>query len=557
MRGIVLYKFINSRRSVCGYIMVFVILTILTVFVVQNIKKTDDLRDKLEHNFVKLDKARLYNETFDEEHTLPTSIPSVKRFNIDVDMSKYSSKGTPKTIITQLRYSNLSIYAGDEKIFERRVKEDALIKSGASKVIVYEVPHIYDNAKLRLEYERAIDTLAICEVFEVYFGDKSSILSHKIEDDFLTIVIAVLMILIFFIVFILSIVGEFSSLYKQNRFLHLALLGLVYGCYILPQLFIFNYMMRRYSELVYVIEFSSLVAITLPTILIVKNDVDKKFAKYYSFTTVFIIASMLIQYLLTVLGIIEFREMLLFTQVTLFVSMFLMLVTIIKTDGKEYPAKANLVVSIIPIIVCVTIALSYFMINGVVIFKEVITLFAVIFIVIQVKNVIRDVVNYQKSKIQAETYKDLAFNDTLTSLSNRTAYNQYISEIGDSSIWIVSIDIDNLKLVNDLHGHLIGDKMLKAFADVLLEKLTESYKAFRIGGDEFIVFMDEDEDFVVADWAKELRSAIANDDFSKQYDKIEFSLGACYYRNDLYAEIDAAIGCADKAMYAEKLKHKM
>lgn len=77
--------------------------------------------------------------------------------------------------------------------------------------------------------------------------------------------------------------------------------------------------------------------------------------------------------------------------------------------------------------------------------------------------------------------------DTLTHLYNRFKFNEDISSryfAGEYSI--ISIDANNLKLVNDCFGHSYGDMLITTVAD-LIRKIFRNYRSYRIGGDEFIV----------------------------------------------------------------------
>ena len=85
-----------------------------------------------------------------------------------------------------------------------------------------------------------------------------------------------------------------------------------------------------------------------------------------------------------------------------------------------------------------------------------------------------------------------ALHDPLTGLPNRRAFRARLSrEAGrsDDDLALILCDMDNLKRVNDQHGHDAGDRALKALADALRTGLRRSDDAFRIGGDEFAVVL--------------------------------------------------------------------
>ena len=80
--------------------------------------------------------------------------------------------------------------------------------------------------------------------------------------------------------------------------------------------------------------------------------------------------------------------------------------------------------------------------------------------------------------------------DTLTGLLNKAASQKEIAEsLKTSSGALLMIDLDNFKLVNDLYGHAMGDKILIRFAELIRKIIRENDLAGRMGGDEFIAFL--------------------------------------------------------------------
>lgn len=87
--------------------------------------------------------------------------------------------------------------------------------------------------------------------------------------------------------------------------------------------------------------------------------------------------------------------------------------------------------------------------------------------------------------------REIAYKDYLTGLYNRNyleVWNERTPSEGDYPVTFVSIDLNNLKVVNDLHGHASGDRLLCAMAELLKKRFGEDcYAVVRTGGDEFLV----------------------------------------------------------------------
>ena len=83
----------------------------------------------------------------------------------------------------------------------------------------------------------------------------------------------------------------------------------------------------------------------------------------------------------------------------------------------------------------------------------------------------------------------LGMTDSLCGLPNRRALHTSIKQDRqpDGQVAVALIDLDGFKMVNDLYGHNVGDKVIKLIADELREVCGADAKAYRLGGDEFAV----------------------------------------------------------------------
>jgi diguanylate cyclase (GGDEF)-like protein len=101
-----------------------------------------------------------------------------------------------------------------------------------------------------------------------------------------------------------------------------------------------------------------------------------------------------------------------------------------------------------------------------------------------------------ESSAQYETMRHLADRDPLTKLLNRRAFVRHLEEAarrGHESaepLTLVYCDLDGFKAVNDTRGHADGDRVLRAFAEVLVGAVRHDDAVFRMGGDEFAVLLE-------------------------------------------------------------------
>lgn len=76
--------------------------------------------------------------------------------------------------------------------------------------------------------------------------------------------------------------------------------------------------------------------------------------------------------------------------------------------------------------------------------------------------------------------------DGLTKTKNRSSFSKHLQE-NDYLDSIILLDVDNFKSVNDIHGHLRGDKVLGDVGKFLVDICGDQYESYRYGGDEFVI----------------------------------------------------------------------
>ncbi|QUG41593.1 diguanylate cyclase [Psychrobacillus sp. INOP01] len=164
--------------------------------------------------------------------------------------------------------------------------------------------------------------------------------------------------------------------------------------------------------------------------------------------------------------------------------------------------------------------------------------------------------------------KFMAFHDSLTSLPNRRSFNEdfldYISSVSSAfpNVGLLYIDGDNFKAINDRYGHDVGDQFLTHFAETLQISLHYKYNVYRIGGDEFVIIIDQIADYVngrsntvegiVQTIQRNLRKGWAIDEF---YFSPTSSIGIAMFPND-GSSIDELLDNADQALYTAKKNGK-
>jgi diguanylate cyclase (GGDEF)-like protein len=148
-----------------------------------------------------------------------------------------------------------------------------------------------------------------------------------------------------------------------------------------------------------------------------------------------------------------------------------------------------------------------------------------------------------------------ATHDPLTGLPNRRAFRRRLArEIdGGDRFALVLCDMDNLKLVNDTHGHELGDRALQMLAEALSGELRRSDEAYRIGGDEFGIVLPGASQLDAERVMRRLREAVGLGMLATG-DRIEASFGvAVHQRGDDALRL---VRRADEALYSAKRRRE-
>ena len=147
--------------------------------------------------------------------------------------------------------------------------------------------------------------------------------------------------------------------------------------------------------------------------------------------------------------------------------------------------------------------------------------------------------------------------DPLTGLYNRTFFFAAVDrEIARSArsgrgFCLLMMDLDELKAINDRHGHFIGDRVLRGVGDVIAEGVRRIDIAARYGGDEFVVLLPETEVTGAYVLAEKIRLGVADLTVPGTEVRSSMSVGVVSFPDDGRTSDELMIS-ADQAMYSSK-----
>ena len=140
-------------------------------------------------------------------------------------------------------------------------------------------------------------------------------------------------------------------------------------------------------------------------------------------------------------------------------------------------------------------------------------------------------------------YIHMARMDQLTSLPNRQSFYQDLAMESQTISGVISIDMNELKFLNDTLGHEAGDLALEMVAGIINNNCKRRCTAYRVGGDEFMVICRETNEFDIRDMIFNMREALNQSSYT-----CAFGYAMC----DAETSVDESMKIADIRMYENK-----
>jgi two-component system cell cycle response regulator len=156
--------------------------------------------------------------------------------------------------------------------------------------------------------------------------------------------------------------------------------------------------------------------------------------------------------------------------------------------------------------------------------------------------------------------EEMAHTDSLTGLANRRAIEEWAGrQLRGAArhgfpLWVIHMDLDCFKDINDTFGHNAGDQVLRRVGAILKETTRASDISGRMGGDEFLLVMTHVEERFVPLALERLRGQILSQQFSfggKTF-SITASIGVCGFAGKQAPEFSTLVQQADNALYCAK-----
>jgi len=163
---------------------------------------------------------------------------------------------------------------------------------------------------------------------------------------------------------------------------------------------------------------------------------------------------------------------------------------------------------------------------------------------------------------EIKTLEDTTNVDALTNVYNRRGLQNYLDPILEAAqekqldMWVLMLDIDDFKLINDSFGHVAGDKVLIFLSKLLKSIVREGDHVFRFGGEEFVVILNRITGEKAHQIANRILQTVRGNKLIYKADTISITLSIGLSQHEVGDNLEKMIERTDKLLYEAKSSGK-
>lgn len=484
-------KLISTKEIICiGILLIFSCIifewTRLTTSDIENIGFNNESVVPLNNEF----KLKLNNQEITT--TLPTNINAHANDKVTLSTTLCSKDLNGNCIGVYARQAYVQIYINDELMMETNPDMDLPFKvSPGSRWYLLRLPQHLENFELKLCISNYFDKYAT-DMPAIYSGNKSSFLYMILYRARFSLIFGITTFTLGFTCILLGLLLRKKNI--TNRFTLLGLLSVTLSIWYMLESRITQVFWGNFALTTFVLFICyNLIPVFASALLLTFEFFNSKYMRIVFWLSSI---SFAIVNSFQLLGIACYMEMLSSVHILIIlltIGIFLSYFTNSKnkaitiTNKYEYKSFLILVAFGLVDLIYYYIPMSDKSVGNF------IRVGMLVFIIYLAYHGLKQFYIMELDLVRHKIYKELAFKDLMTSLANRSLFEQDMLQLKndiispENNIFFYFVDVNNLKLINDTYGHNQGDDCIIKVANLLSECFTSPSKAYRIGGDEFCI----------------------------------------------------------------------
>lgn len=432
-------------------------------------------------------------------------------------------------------------------------------KSPGNNWNIVTIPSKYEGKTIEMRITYAYDTSAV-SVDHFYWGNKSDVILSFFIDKSLPLLLS-LFIIIIGVVLIFMNQSSFGRS-EKNGLLYLGIYAVLMGSWSLLETNVLQFFVKD-GRILQLSDNLLMITDSLPLIFYLDEEFDILKRKPVKYLCILDIAYIFLCVLGQISGFVDAHYMLIGSWLATVLSFVLLLYILIKQvwkliHGEKLKKSVTIQLSgFVSLMVLVIVSMPIYLKTDGMDRAESIRFGMLIMIILF--SVAGQLQTYELI-LQGTRYsivKDLAYHDGLTGLRNRTSYLEKLDTYRDTPpehLGMIFFDVNNLKQANDNYGHDLGDKLIRTAANIIKESFSKKGKAYRTGGDEFIVFLAGDNPQKDYEEGKKLFEKAISEVNSRKEFPFEFQIAHGFAMREEISEmhLQLMIANADANMYENK-----
>jgi len=422
----------------------------------------------------------------------------------------------------------------------------------ASYWILIDIPKNHENSVLDIFVSSDISIMN-GRLNEIYYGSRGDLIGELITKN----AIGIFIVLFVFAVAIFSFLTSLTvNMCIMIRIKYLSLFSFSIGVWLLSEmdlmqlLFSHNYLVGTISYLI----------LPVATIMFVLFIYEVALKSYWKILKSFVILNgmyLMVAILLQLFFGIDYIQIWPVFMVLLAIIVLTIIILLVLEIRKKSVTAAKYLSFIFVFFTSVVAETMMFLIGE---FDNVSSLSSIgimIFLLLVIIDTIKYLGQSVKNEAESKYLRDIAYTDPLTKGLNRAAFERDVDNLlmsnTKSPFRLTMFDMNELKQINDIYGHEVGDQALKDFYDALIKAFDQDASCYRIGGDEFMVIHINTSEGIFRYSLKSLQSML------KQREKFVGYLFEAAYGTGIY-KFKESFGdfkhYVDLKMYNEKGRQK-
>lgn len=471
--------------------------------------------------------------------------------------------GMNQSLLFSSKYMNIRLYLNDEELGSCLCQPAGEERTIGKVLAFFPLPQGLTKGTLRMEIEPLLGAGADYDVKAPQIGTGGQLARDMILQEIPILGLASsifcfgIFLLIYGIQLLFNPVAQNGKSRAHIDFLQIGLFALLFSFYtLLITDTVFLFWQNSYG--IYVLEFLLMAVLPLPLLGQAATVCKPFFKKILAGCCCALLLNALLQMGFHLFAGMEFRLVVRWSHGLMVLSAVLLVLAITVGSRKE-PGRWWLPLSFFPVLLGGLLDIFYYYMPVVGQKAVGFQLGVLSFLLLQSMYLIHMNLSYYKDYLKSNVYRQMAYTDVLTGIGNRASFEKKLTETQEklsrySSLWCISIDINNLKQTNDTLGHSAGDELIRAMARILKDVSQAGASIFRTGGDEFILLLFNQSQQEIQEWSLRFRTAL--EAYSREGLELSASLGCSQLIPGGEDTVQRLISRADGLMYEDKRRWK-